>query len=749
MAQAQVKTAKKISPYVIGGALVVGGVWLWTVLSKPKAGFKDLIAEYWSRVGGTEFTGLPGSLLPVIDGSEFGGTIKFKHQGPGGNYSIGFYADIEGYECWAGPVAIEIEEDDEWVEYTVEVSSTIDTRDLPHCRRIGTRKEIQSEGGDVVLDDDDDVCYHVISNGESNSIVAEEYWAEINGTKIAGLPGGLIPIADGATFGAKIRFSHRYLGGQFKVVSAIKVGDQWEKAEVVVELPTATDWNTYVVDIESTTPFSRHGLGHCTRLGTRNYILDESGDDLIGDDDAECYHIVERPEIPWIVVDEYWSEWEGVRYSGVPGSLLPIRDGSTFGARIKFSHRYLGGQFTVGSAIKVGDYWEKAETTVEIPVSTDLVEYVVNVQSAEPFDRHDLGHCTRLGTRNYVLDSEGNSIIGDDDAECYHIVEGHHFSNLVVGEYYADNREVGGNIEHTIPNGLTPLMPGGYFWAADVIFDYEGEGGDFNVGFNINVGGYREWSMMAVHIPLSSKERYTVWTEANKGTFDPRDQEICTAMGTQKMIQKANGDVVLANDDADCYHRVRSLSEMPEPQYSVGDIVIFSFWGASLQGTIVSLRWFEEAVSWQYLMQEYPDWWIAETMIDGLAPPSPPPGEGPYLVKDIDFWFWGYGGCSVKATVTNFGEGSAFGLKATLLSDGIGIADSRITVYNVPIVGEMTVRCGARTTIDVVEQLGSYYNEFKPGAVIIFQWDGGITSWPIEYLVAVEATDAEGNKIVV
>jgi len=393
-------TKGKVSPYLIGGGLIAGAGLVYLLLSGPKVGFKDLVvSKYWSRVGDTELTGLSGGLLPIVNGSEFGGTIKFKHQGPGGNFTVGFYADIEGHECWAGPVAVEIEEDDEWVEYTIEVSGIMDTRGLPHCRRIGTRKEIRSEGGDVELDDDDDACYHVIGNGESNFIVVEEYWAEIGGVRIAGLPSSLIPIADGATFGARIRFTHRYLGGQFIVCSAIKVGDYWERAEAMVELPTTEDWNTYTVEVTSATPFSRHNLGHCKRLGTRNYILDETGDDLVGDDDADCYHIIERGESDFIVVEEYWAEISGVRFAAPPPvGLVPIADDSTWGCRVRFKHRYLGGQFKIACAIKVGDYREWAEKLVSLPTTRDWTTYTVELTSTNPCNRHSLNHCERPGT---------------------------------------------------------------------------------------------------------------------------------------------------------------------------------------------------------------------------------------------------------------------------------------------------------------------------------------------------------------
>ena len=263
--------------------------------------FGVLVAtNYWGL--SPALSGLPGSKIPVGDGQPFGGTIRFQHYGPGGQFMVGFYCDVGGTRVIAVSGTVTLPNDSAWTTYQVNVQGTYHTYGLGHGVSVGTHKFIKYiTGGDDLLGDDDADCYLNVTRTEFRNYVVEQYRSDMG----YGLPGARVPITQGNSFGATIRFDYRYLGGSYRADVSLNVAGNYERARADFELPNAWEWTTVRKDVVSIEPYDRHGLEHCRLIDCLKEIWGPGGAKL-SDTDSECYHN-QLPQFQLLVASKYWS----------------------------------------------------------------------------------------------------------------------------------------------------------------------------------------------------------------------------------------------------------------------------------------------------------------------------------------------------------------------------------------------------------------------------------------------------------
>ncbi len=559
--------------YLGVGVAVVGGLayLLWKAAG-PKAGFKDLwITKYRSQSpGGTIIEGPPGALLPINDGFSYSATMEFKHKGPGGVYKCHMAIDCEGQYNVAASEPIDIPYDSDWTTYTVECRSgtaVFNRHGLDHCRRLDCRKIIYDEEGNVALDDTDTASYHIVQYGEVDRIWVDEYWSQIGDEIFAGKPGSVLPIVEGAKFGARVKISHRYLGGDYRVDVGIHIGGgEYEVAAGSITLPLSLDRTEYTVEVTSdagTGNFrNRTGLGHCRRLDT-HYVLYEGTKVHKADDDAECYHLVAIAEAKKLIVTRYFSDLG----DGSPGARVPVSQGNDWGADVEFEYRYLGGNWTVLVEAKVGG-GELIRTYKDFSLPFVLnytkVKVTTHTYQYGGWDSKGLGHCRLVDVKKTLFWRGAGSDwsqwiphIEDWDSECYHVIAMTEVdTKSLVANYYWSDRGQGP------PGSRVPIAPGNDF-GAEIKFRYRYQGENFTILSELNVAGDMERSFVDFTVPFAPD-----WTTVTVKTathheplFDPRSLGVCRLIDVKNTLIHRGWDwsqwtPLIEDWDSDCFHRV-------------------------------------------------------------------------------------------------------------------------------------------------------------------------------------------------
>ena len=106
---------------------------------------------------------------------------------------------------------------------------------------------------------------------------------------------------------------------------------------------------------------------------------------------------------------------------GPPGSKLDISDGQPFGGTLSFQHQGPGGIFKIGFYCYVNGFevWA-GPVDVELPYDATWKAYSVDVSGI--YQSYGLENCRLVDTVKRISDAQGNTILEDGDADCYHNV---------------------------------------------------------------------------------------------------------------------------------------------------------------------------------------------------------------------------------------------------------------------------------------------------------------------------------------
>lgn len=118
-------------------------------------------ARYWSEHTGSYDWRLPGSLLGIYDGQEFGVKFRFMHRYMGGTFMARAGVHVEDDFDW-GEAMITVPYDVSEQEYEVEVWQVLNRRGLLPCRRFDVLKEVRDESGNRLAYAWDADCLHLL-----------------------------------------------------------------------------------------------------------------------------------------------------------------------------------------------------------------------------------------------------------------------------------------------------------------------------------------------------------------------------------------------------------------------------------------------------------------------------------------------------------------------------------------------------------------------------------------------------------
>lgn len=553
--------AKGVKDFAIGAGIlgVLAGVGY--LIFRPRFGFHYFNLTYFAKIDDKLFSGAPGSRIPIAVGSAWGGVMSFRHRlSTAGKYEA-FIALHLGGQRYQEAISEEFEVglDADWKTYEVSCYSKapFDPLDLEHCRLISVRYGIREAGtnNEVKVDTDAD-CFHYIATTEFNRPNCRilTYWSDSAG-EVKHIPGvaPMVMIHQGESFGAKVQFRHRYLGGKMKAVVKINMwANRWNIAEGELDIPPTANWTTSTIDVIGH-GFEDYGYGHCRELTTYWYLY-LNGEFVLEDTDDAAYHIIGPGEFRNIKY-QFANNTLGITKGS--GGLIPIAEGNKFSALVRFEHRRLGGEMIIRSRLDVNDPDEELNTMeriVELKASADWQGYEVLLEG-DNFNPYQLTHCRRIAVRNQLLlnDEQKDSSRFDNS---FHFISKPEFRNIEV-KYWSQRSQ-----DLKPPGSLVPIGDGDKY-GMRVKFEHRFIGGHIGCwcGIQMLVGWNPAWGELSGLPTIADWKSYTIETtnEQMEKVFDSMGLQVCRRLSarTELLEWKDNAWVIHAAVSYDnCYHLV-------------------------------------------------------------------------------------------------------------------------------------------------------------------------------------------------
>lgn len=425
------KVAEEAVPSIIEGLapllnMIVPMILLMVMLpvlgllgSLTKRGpFGEPYGEFWSESTGRNTYFPSGSVLAISDGQAFGGRITFIHYGEAATARVGFWCDIDGYQSWAGPVEVELDDDTRQEKtYTVDVEGVFQKRGLSHCRRVRVVMVIMV-GDTVAKQGDAAECYHVVTDLSFDSLVCE-YGAGSLPYQPVGTTG--IEIMHGSVLRSRMSFRHK--GAPAIVTPVVAVGPR-PTYMLGTEQPLGydADWKEYTVELMAVA-FDAAGIPYGS-LDCLKVLQDEGGGVLASDWDRDTYKLVTYPAAQFKdLTASYQNYSRDPSRSYSAGSKVDIAEGDWFRAFIEFKHKGIGGQVGCFVVLDVNgvQVWA-GRWDVILTDAMDWREYQVDTDPMV-FYAYGLAPCRNINLVKVILSqADGSTLISDPDADCYHVI---------------------------------------------------------------------------------------------------------------------------------------------------------------------------------------------------------------------------------------------------------------------------------------------------------------------------------------
>ena len=405
------------------------------------------VMSYWSDTGG-EKPHISGQapLVRIQQGDNYGGTLQVKRRYAGGIFKAELMLDMESgrWEVASGEVTLPPVE--QWETFSIPcIGHNFNSYGLPKDRRIDVVWKLYRNGllimdqsqSELELDKRDKEVFVIgdFPDAQFTEFLVSKYESESGGMDDPGR-GVLVQVGD--KIGARgVTFKHIGKGGIVTVRLKVHYEGNWNTMQTQVQTNPDHGWTQYAVDIPLQGSFQSYGAPDNQLFGVHKELELTQNDGkviLVTDTDANCYQLVGtsgylRQTFPSMfpLVDEYAAYPGGY---GVPGSLIPIYSGVSYGCSGYLEHKGKGGQLKVAMKIRCvapdyGDNIIERTTTIENHADWTRVDFSLHPhysQGGQNFNPYNNAIGQKLGVSKFAtlsIDEVEVASIEDLDYDCY------------------------------------------------------------------------------------------------------------------------------------------------------------------------------------------------------------------------------------------------------------------------------------------------------------------------------------------